>query len=71
MPTVVLYFNKLLLDRGSYNSAADRDPKKMIPQPATYIKLISGVCSFQKLEARGVNSYGELRKLTFREGPLK
>ena len=41
-----------------YNySAADRDPKKMIPQPAvphflTYIKLISGVCSFQnwKLE---------------------
>ena len=38
-------------------SAADRAPKKMIPQPAvphflTYIKLISGVCSFQnwKLE---------------------
>ena len=26
---------------------------------------------FPKLEARGVNSYGELRKLTFSEGPLK
>ena len=25
---------------------------------------------FPKLEARGVNSYGELRKLTFNEGPL-
>ena len=62
----VLVVQQTQWDKGSIL----RDTSTGLPHVLTYIKLISGVSSFPKLEARGVNSYGELRKLTFNEGPL-
>ena len=57
-------------------SAADRDPKKNDTSTggttfSNLYKIDQWSMLFPKLEARCVNSYGELRKLTFSEGPLK
>ena len=58
------------------NSAADRDPPKNYTSTggttfSNLYQINQWSMRFPKLEARGVNFYGELRKLTFSEGPLK
>ena len=58
------------------NSAADLDLRKIDTSTvsttfSSLFKTIHWYISFTKMPARGVKSCGDMRKLTFSEGPLK